>query len=52
MKNLLEFTVEIAFLNKLLDKKMINEREYKDIKNKLYKVYSVEKKDLKEYNKP
>ena len=39
MKNLLEYTVEIAFLNMLLKKEMINENEYKDIKKKIKSVY-------------
>jgi len=47
MKNLLEYTVEIAFLNMLLKKEMINENEYKDIKKKIKSVYSVDKKNVK-----
>ena len=46
MKNLLEYTIEIAFLNTLLKKEMINENEYKDIKNKIKAIYSVDKKML------
>ena len=47
MKNLLEYTIEIAFLNTLLKKEMINENEYKDKKNKIKAIYSVDKKNVK-----
>lgn len=39
--NLLRYSMQIAFLKQLLEKKLITEKEYSLIKNRLMKDYKV-----------
>ena len=40
-KNLIRYSMQLSFLRRLLDKKLINDREYSQIKNRLMKDYWV-----------